>query len=490
MNFGRCFVAAGPTGLAFFVAAAAVLGVCAARADCTATNLGIVPVPDLGFGAYKTAMGGLYPNGSNTRPKAHEAAGLGIATNEVLPRDPFGNVETNSGKVVLLSIGMSNTTAEFGTNRNGAFKLRADADPGKNPQLTIVDGAQGGQAATDWTNFSSPTWNVVQQRLTAAGVTTNQVQVIWMKHARRQPTDAFPVHAELLRNDLENILRVARRRYPNLKIAFLSSRTRSYETNVGALNPEPFAYESAFSVRGLIDKQLNGNLNYNPAAGPVVAPWLSWGPYLWANGANPRSDGFTWLCSDLQSDFTHPSNNGVPKVAAQLLAFFKTDPTATPWFLRKTTIGQSPACSVSADLTKGVAPLRVNFRATASDADGTVRDIQWTFDDGTFATNANPTKLFNTPGTYSARVTVTDNDGNTVTRSLPIAVAALAFGNPSFTDNAFQVPLLGAANYNYVVQWSDNLNDWTSLATNRGPFTFIETNANAPRRFYRALIQP
>ena len=470
--------------------AAAAFCVCPARADCTATNLGIVPLPDLGFGAYKTSMGGLYPNGSNVRPEAHEAAGLSIASNEVLPRDAAANVETNSGKIVLLSIGMSNTTAEFGTNRLGAFKRRADVDPAKNPQLIIVDGAQGGQDASEWTNFNSPTWSVVQNRLTYLGVSSNQVQVIWMKHARRQPTNAFPADAELLQNNLEAILRVAQRRYPNLKIAYLSSRTRSYETDVPNLNPEPFAYESAFSVRWLIEKQLAGNLNYRAGDGPVVMPWLSWGPYLWADGMNPRSDGFIWGCSDLQSDYTHPSNSGVEKVATQLLAFFKTDPTATPWFLRKTAIGQPPTCSVSANVSKGVAPLTVSFLATANDADGTVRDIQWTFDDGTFSTNATPTKVFKTPGTYSARVTVTDNDGNTVTRSVPIAVAALVFGNPSLSGTAFQVPVLGATNFNYVVQRSDDLTDWVSLATNRGPFTFVETNTNAPWRFYRGLIQP
>ncbi len=49
----------------------------------------------------------------------------------------------------------------------------------------------------------------------------------------------------------------------------------------------------------MIENQINGagNLNFDPAKGQAVAPWLSWGPYQWADGVNPRSDGFVRLPS-------------------------------------------------------------------------------------------------------------------------------------------------------------------------------------------------
>ena len=388
---------------------------------------------------------------------------------------------------MLLSIGMSNTTQEWGSR----FMPLANADPSKNPQLVLVDGAQGGQAATDWTNFNSATWSTVESRLAAAGVTTNQVQVIWMKHARRGPTEAFPLHAEFLQTNLEAILRVAQMRYPNLKVAYLSSRTRSYATNVGALNPEPFAYESAFSVRWLIEKQLDGGLNYNPADGPVLVPWLSWGPYLWADGENPRSDGFTWSCSDLQADFTHPSTTGGMKVASQLLAFFKTDPTSTPWYLRKSIVGRPPVCAPTADVSSGSAPLRVQFSANASDPDGTIRDYQWTFEDGTFSTNANPVKRFLSPGIYHARLTVTDNSGNTALGNLIVkaTIPAARLISPQYANDQFKFAVIGVSNLNHIVQSSADFNNWVSVASNRGPFTFTETRAVGPERFYRVLSQ-
>src|SRR5437667_3222436 len=144
----------------------------AARADCSVTNLGIRPLTDLGIATYKNFLGGLYPNGANNRPPTHLAAGLEIASNQIAPLNAGGQIDRTNGRIVLLSIGMSNTTAEWG---NG-FEPLANADSSKNPRLVLVDGAQGGQAATDWTNFDSTTWSTVEQRLTAAGVNSNQVE--------------------------------------------------------------------------------------------------------------------------------------------------------------------------------------------------------------------------------------------------------------------------------------------------------------------------
>lgn len=401
-----------------------------ARADCTLTNLGLRPLPEWGLRPYQGHATGLYPHYANTPPPAHLTTALALATNEIAPRDAAGNVNTNTGRIVLLSIGMSNTTQEWASKGEENFRALAGADPARNPRLVIVDGAQGGQAATDWTNFPHRTWSNVLQRLQNSGVTTNQVLVLWMKHARRQPaaSGAFPAHARALQGDLETILRLAQQQFPHLKIAYVSSRTRSYENNPGALNPEPFAFEGGFAIQWLIGKQLSGaaELNCDPARGPVVAPLILWGPYLWADGTSERSDGFLWLCSDLESDFTHPSaTGGVPKVARQLLAFFKTHPSATPWFLRRSDGASPPACVASADVTNGIAPLTVHFTLAFS---GSVTQAVWTFDDGEFAYGFNPTKVFYTPGLYTTRVTVTDTNGDTAQDAVQITVNA-TFGS-------------------------------------------------------------
>jgi hypothetical protein len=103
------------------------------------------------------------------------------------------------------------------------------------------------------------------------------------------------------------------------------------------LSNEPWSYEAGFAVKNAIQDQINGNtnLNYIAANGPVVAPWMSWGPYYWANGMNSRSDGLVWTCQDLEADGTHPSDPvGRIKVSTQLFNFLKSDDTASIWFLK------------------------------------------------------------------------------------------------------------------------------------------------------------
>ena len=177
-----------------------------------------------------------------------------------------------------------------------------------------------------------------------------------MKEAIAGPTLPFPSDAIELQGYLRTIAMVLKDKFPNIELAYYASRIYAgYATGVSQLNPEPFAYQSGFSVKWLVAGQIAGTdpgLNYDPQSGPVEAPWLSWGPYLWADGLVPRSDGLIWECADFQSDGTHPSDSGRAKVANLLLDFFTTDPTATPWFLADAT-GVPGMAVAGAELTIG-----------------------------------------------------------------------------------------------------------------------------------------
>ena len=80
-----------------------------------------------------------------------------------------------------------------------------------------------------------------------------------------------------------------------------------------------------------------------------------------------------------------------------------------------------PVASASADVTKGVEPLTVQFSSAGSrDPDGDALSYQWTFGDGTTSTDANPTKTYDAKGVYSARLTV--SAGGDQARSQPIVI--------------------------------------------------------------------
>jgi len=296
-----------------------------ARQNPPRASTGLVPLPDLGAGMHHGEQGGLYPGGHNAPPAAHAAAGLKLAR-AIVPLDANGK-PAKDGRIVLLTVGMSNTTQE-----SQAFLRLAAADKAINPQLTIVDGAQGGQTAAITAKPDANYWSVNEDRLRAAGVTTAQVQVVWLKQANARPTAAFPAEAKKLQADLIATLHNLREKFPNLKIAYLSSRTYGGYAAT-PLNPEPHAYETGFAVKWTIADQINGRpeLNFAPEKGPVRAPWIAWGPYLWTDGTKGRADGFVWQREDCGPDGTHPSDSGRRKVAERLLDFLKHEPTAKPW---------------------------------------------------------------------------------------------------------------------------------------------------------------
>ncbi|HLJ54493.1 MAG TPA: hypothetical protein VKT77_05590 [Chthonomonadaceae bacterium] len=289
------------------------------------------PLTELGAGAYHGFRGGLYPDGKNDRPAVHERAGVALART-VRPLDTAGHPDP-AGKIALLSVGMSNTS-----QASDGFARQLAGCAERSPRLVFVNGAQGGmtakmtQSAEDG-GSGQRYWNAVDERLRAAGASRAQVQVVWIKQADAGPTEGFPRYAETLEGELGNIARTLHARFPNLKLAYLSSRTFGGFAR-SRLNPEPYAYESGFSVKWLIEKQINGDpqLNFYAARGQVRAPWLSWGPYIWANGSVHSTQALPSTEADFAGDGTHESPAGQDKVGRALLHFFLTDTTTRPWF--------------------------------------------------------------------------------------------------------------------------------------------------------------
>jgi len=319
---------------------------------------------------YLTFQGGLYENSNDTVPADHNAAGL-AAAGAIQPLDTNGNPSA-SGKIVFVAVGRSTGVDEF-----AVFMNQAASNSGVNhATLAIVNGALTGAMPCVWTVTSGPPScnpslgnqydRVRDMVLAPLGLTEKQVQAAWIEEYNGDPAaDGFQSlcdptvagcsndvsHTEALRYEqqLGAILRAAKTRWPNLQQAFHSSRIYgAYATTDHS--SEPYPYEYGFSVKWLIQAQIlqirSGGTSIDPTAGDLnynagAAPWTAWGPYTWANGDTPRSDGLVWCngqanspCNgevDFQPDGTHPNTQGDEKVANLLMNFFLNS-SYTHWF--------------------------------------------------------------------------------------------------------------------------------------------------------------
>lgn len=301
---------------------------------CTAPTTGLVPINDLGTGTYAGLTGGLYPGGSNMMPSMHKTEGLKMAA-QVQCLSNNGVPDAINGRIVWLSIGLSNTTQE-----TQQFIPIANAYTGKNPKVTLVDGAQGGMTAQIISTPSHPNytsyWSTIASRLAAAGVTSQQVQIIWLKSADQAASSPLWAHHDSLVERYVRIMHELKTRFPKVKICYLSSRISSrYATS--PLNPEPYAYITGWAVKKVIERQITGDPQLQFAGVGANSPWLSWGCYMWSDGSTPQTTNpaVFWNCStDFNTaDYTHPSSTGALKAANMWLQFHTTDPTAKPWFI-------------------------------------------------------------------------------------------------------------------------------------------------------------
>jgi hypothetical protein len=250
-------------------------------------------------------------------------------------------------------------------------------------RVVAFNGAAGAQTLSNWDpngyftnhdcskapihNHPECNYDIVNEQLTTNGYSEKQVQIVFFKSARGNPQCDLKFawcadgqsepDAYTSERILGNILRYLKcckadgtPRYPNLKQVFLTSRIYGgYANGIGphgCINPEPYAYESGFAVQRLIVAQINqasGPEQYAGTLSYALAPWFDWGPYLWADGENKRSDQLNWCnaqgdanCSLAQhdvrwgnpqdpsqwGDFTHPAAAGAQKVADKLVTFF------------------------------------------------------------------------------------------------------------------------------------------------------------------------
>jgi len=271
--------------------------------DCTGTSIGETPLIDQG------EAGALYEDG-NTMPAAHAATAPDIT--------PFNDV------VGIASLGMSNADREW-----EAFMDAVVNQPDVAESIRFANGAIGGTPMAVWADPEAPQWTTTVDFIAADGLAADEVQVLWMKMGSQlgQLNGDFDERVEQERTWLNTVIANAADVFPNLKRIYMSSRI--YAGYADSPNhAEPLTgYDNGFSVKATVADSIAG----------TTAVWTAWGPYLWADGLNPRSDGLIWECADFQVDGVHPSNQGKDKVSDMIYDFFSGDATTCAWFLEDPT---------------------------------------------------------------------------------------------------------------------------------------------------------
>jgi hypothetical protein len=258
------------------------------------------------------------------------------STNERIPLDMMGpndtyyglkgglvdngapTVEATNGKIVIIAISMSNGFQEF-----SRFMEVFGGHPDVSEDIVLINCAVGGSALESWLSEQT-LWERCKDDVNQ-NYSVDQVKVVWAKDANQDTADGITLpDAKADYYDLiANIGALSQKigdEFPSVQAIFHSSRIYGgyVEEQKQAARGEPISYEGGFAINATIEKWQRGEL--------PGAPWIGWGPYIWANGtAMANASGIVWERTDFQGmngDNQHPSQAGATKVADALHAFF------------------------------------------------------------------------------------------------------------------------------------------------------------------------
>ncbi len=293
---------------------------------------------DLQFGTYLGFQGGLYPDGYNTMPYPHFAAGMNISR-QVLPLDTLGNLDLIDGKAGLICLGASTAGNAF-----NHFKSVAEADPMVNPCLRFVNAALGAKGLEVMIDTVVNSWywdDNVMVDIADANISRYQVQVIWIMVTSRIDTIMlWPFQPRSVTDKFEALMPILLAKFPNLKQVYASGfgyggyadPTKEFYDMI----VEPSSYWNNWSIKFLVERQIDGDPDLKYTLPDRKSPWISWGPHIWADGLRKNvTDGLYWYCTvDYKPDGGgyHLSNEGKDKAGELIYNFFKNSTIAADWF--------------------------------------------------------------------------------------------------------------------------------------------------------------
>jgi hypothetical protein len=298
------------------------------RPECDENNTDFISLTDLSKNKFEGFTGGKYAYGSNSIPAAHGQYGINQAK-KIVPLNQFGQIDSINGKIGMLVLGYS-TAAMTGRFVRDINHLNNEGN-----NLEIIIGAQGGRDINYMTDSSSNYYLSVDSSIIKAGLTAEQVQIIWLSSGDVESfNEPFPQQCLTQITKYHFTLKNLQVFFPNCRIVFISDRTYSGYVGLNGEGPkqlaEPTAYYNGWTIKWLIEKQISGEAGFSYAS----IPFIDWGPYLWTNGTSGNKLGYTWDCNDAGKGGIHPSSKGRMKEAAIVYLYFSNHPYLKELFIK------------------------------------------------------------------------------------------------------------------------------------------------------------
>lgn len=281
-------------------------------------------IDDIGnFTTYKGQGGGLY-TGSKNSPELSQKILIQKQLRLIKPLDSRG-IDNSDGKIGFVFIGDSYTAGEF-----KFFSDFIEDNSSTNQSLVLVDATQNNLNASHW-DKSLYAWDILSQEVTEAGVTANQIQVLWINLGFGSYNDNLDTDIKAQADMLERVIKTALVKYPSVRVVYLSS-PRYAGLSKDPNFQEPQSYEVAFAVREIINRQERGELSFRQDNTSLTSePALLWGPYVWSNDTSGNSN-FSYKPERYVENGLILTIQGKQRYAVDLFDFWSSYEFSKSWF--------------------------------------------------------------------------------------------------------------------------------------------------------------
>lgn len=275
------------------------------------------------FTTYKGRGGGLY-TGSRNSPELSQKILIQKQLQLIKPLDSRG-VDNSEGKIGFVFIGDSYTAGEF-----KFFSDFVEGNSSTNQSLVLVDATQNNLNAGHW-DKSLYAWDILSQEVAEAGITANQVQVLWINLGFGSYSDNLDTDIKTQVDMIERVIKTALVKYPSVRVVYLSS-PRYAGLSKDPNFQEPQSYEVAFAIREIINRQERGELSFRQDNSSLTSePALLWGPYMWSNDTSGNGS-FSYKPERYAENGLILTIQGKQRYAVDLFDFWDSYEFSKSWF--------------------------------------------------------------------------------------------------------------------------------------------------------------